>query len=307
MGSHNKYEPIASEDFTDEFEGIDEMKIRGINRTLMPSKLVNKPGMQPSLIGRSNSKASLVSKKLHSTRNHAASTNYSHFSSFQDPSFTDRSRMEAVSSQSKDHKKQAGPNIVEEVVFCIESENNTEAIYFNTKVDDEHKKVSKVIQVGFVKFHTDTYALTHLSQILNNFKPSSRTFSDKSDTTQDAFWWLFSRNILLKLKSDKLKSETTSIIQKELSEENVDIEEEINNVNYVPRDVVSSTPYSSRMIKKKPIKNAFDSFSFSELYNIFVNKLDKSIFEDYDLFYQIDIQGFNLKLNNLKTYAGKCR
>jgi len=61
------------------------------------------------------------------------------------------------------------------------------------------------------------------------------------------------------------------------------------------------------MIKKKPIKNAFDNFSFSELYNIFVNKLDKSIFEDYDLFYQIDIQGFNLKLNNLKTYAGKCR
>ena len=57
----------------DEFECLDESKIRGINRTILASKAMNNPNKR-SFFDRSNSKSSFMENKPHSTRQRFASS-----------------------------------------------------------------------------------------------------------------------------------------------------------------------------------------------------------------------------------------
>lgn len=334
MGNHKRAEIMDStdEDLADEFDGIDEMKVRGIDRTVMATKKINKP-TNKALFLPSSSKGSLVQSpsfisnhrqqltdhsssmardrpgwsgvgnatvdgKLSSSRNLYPSSNKS--SIHPNDRIYDNIHPK-LERQSSKFKKQLGNGIVEQLIFCISNDHETDAFSFQAQVHDIHKKIKKVIQIGFLEVQTDTNALSHVCQILNNFDSVSDSLTGKADLVTDGFWWVFSRNIIMKLKLEEFENNQSSLNYKE---ENISLEDEHHNVSYTPADAIRSQPYSSRDFKYNKKQKVFNSLSFTELYNIFVNKLDKTIFEDFDIFYQIDSKGAEFKLNNNNTYAG---
>lgn len=65
-------------------------------------------------------------------------------------------------------------------------------------------------------------------------------------------------------------------------------EEDHHNISYTPVDAVRSHPYSARSHNLQTT-HGLQNIEFTELYNIFVNKVDQLFFEDFDLFMQISL------------------
>lgn len=163
MGNHKRAEIMDSteEDLADEFDGIDEMKVRGIDRTVMATKKINKPTNKASFMP-SSSKSSLIEGKLSSSRNLYPGSSKS--SVYQNDRTHDNMHhsISKHSRQPSKFKRQLGNGTVEQLIFCISNDHDAGAFYFQAQVDDIHKKIKKVVQIGFLEVQTDTNALSHV-------------------------------------------------------------------------------------------------------------------------------------------------
>ena len=144
--------------------------------------------------------------------------------------------------------------------------------------DDRRENRDKHLKIGHIDVNSDSEGLINFTQILYNIHGLLKSFTDAPDLTNDAFWWLFSRNIIKKLKAgDQGKENYGSMIN-----ENVSSDEE-GNIDFETERV--KTKLNKNMIKKSRRKN------FNELYEDFVTQLDKNLFNKYNVLYQIDIRG----------------
>lgn len=254
MNTHRRFHFDPSEEFVEESEGIDEMKVRGINRGFFATKGINKPSIKGSLILRNQSNSSLFNESVASNR-HPTTSRVNKNVQF--------SSQKAVKT-TDEHRKQIDNNFIEETIFTLQCQTNSDAFYFEGEIDEKSKKIKKIVQIGNIFFQSDSEALSVMAKLLKNLHLNSRNDSKKPDLLMDGCWWVFSRNVIAKLKLEEFDND--------LGEEDVDADEDRHNIIDTKNGM---SLYSSREIKKKQVKDAFEHFSFTELYNVFVNKLDK--------------------------------
>ena len=288
----------TADDFADEFDGIDEMKVRGIERTVNASKKIAKPSnkigsfnhtvMSPGI----NRNQTTKNQKLNIMTNNDISSDLNQTSGSKFLSFNKHT------SKSNNMSNE----IVEEVIFSLNGVSNSDCFQFQAQVDDNKSlKISKNISIGHIQTKFDFKNIQNLVKIFDILSSLHESLSGKSDLTSDGFWWLLSRNILKKLKISSLSQEDNSV--QIISEENLTNDDDEHKDINIPLEAEMVKPYSSnlRMSQNKTM----NSLSFSELYEIFIKKLDQSLFGKNEFNFNLNSQGAIIRYENNKTFSGK--
>ena len=185
------------DDAGDEFDSIDEKKIQGINRTIMATKMINKPKTGSFI--KNYSSPSFHDNKIYHKRHRFASNGRSFLQPHENLTnkLNNQSKSELKNSFS-DNQLFNGDH--ERVIFSISSENNSGAFNYEINLENNNIKVSKYLQLGYIEANIDEKGLVNISHILSNIEGIFQKIYGQPDLNNDAFWWLLKRNIIYKLK-----------------------------------------------------------------------------------------------------------
>ena len=254
----------TADDFADEFDGIDEMKVRGIERTVNTSKKFSKPSNKIASInhiakssGMIGSITSTNQRFDNSYRRNELSSNFSQTSGSKRISFS-KSNSDPFNNENE---------IVEEVIFWLKGSPSSDGFQFQAQIEDKDNiKISKNIDIGHIQTKFDFRNIQNLFKIYDIVQSIHDTLVGKGDLTSDGFWWIFSRNILTKLKMNSTNMSNTSY--QTLGEENLTNEDDEHKEINIPFEASTVKPYWSKVAQKN--KENMNNLSFIELYEIFI-------------------------------------
>ncbi|CAI2370193.1 unnamed protein product [Moneuplotes crassus] len=256
-------ESSFEDDPIDEFDSIGESKINSINNTIFATKMINK-GNKKSFM---QSSASLLHPPRHISKRPSSSSRYH-----------DEHIMMSSRRNSFADEKEIESGIREKILFSISSENNSGAFSYEVMVGYGADKITRLVQIGQVSINMDPQGLKSTAQAFENCQDLLHKVSDKPDITNDAFWWLFSRKVLQKLKNEENKENRANNTSNELARHNQEVHTKMKS-----QDMSNRSDQS--------MQRDFEKKNFTELYEVFIEKFDKDLFGTNDIQYQINIKG----------------
>lgn len=286
----------TADEFADEFDGIDEMKVRGIERTVNASKKIAKPSNKIGSLH--NTIMAHGINRNQTTKNHK----YSNIMTSSDISY-DLSQM----SDSKYHNMNGltskssytSNQVVEEVIFKLKGRANSDCFQFQAQIDDRgNLKISKNVNIGHMETKFDFKNIQNLIKIFDIVNSLLESISGKSDLTTDGFWWLLSRNILKKLKINSINDNPEFVSEENLTND----DDEHRGINITTRVHAKKT---NALVGRTSLDDATSNLSFSELYEVFIKKLDQALFGKNEFSFNLNSQGAVIRYENNKTFSGK--